>query len=60
MNEETVAQQDIHTLPVFISYDYISFGSDVGSKVSLDYTDDFAFTGTIGKVKMHLGDDVFK
>lgn len=30
------------------------------SKVSLDYTDDFAFTGTIGKVKMHLGDDVFK
>lgn len=55
-----VAYQTINTLPVFPSYDYISFGEDVGSKVSKAYTGDYAFNGKILEVRMHLENDKFQ
>ena len=59
MNGEEVARDDINHLSIFISYDYTSIGSDVGSKVSNDYSDDFPFTGSVSEVKVHLGDDLW-
>lgn len=59
MNGEVVAEGPQKDLPMLISYDYMSFGADVGSKVSLDYADDFPFNGTVGEVKIHLADDVW-
>jgi arylsulfatase A-like enzyme len=57
INGKVVAEGKLKTLPIFTSYDYISFGEDVGSRVSADYNDSFKFSGKVGNVKMNLGDD---
>ena len=54
------ASSDINTLPIMISYDYFSIGEDVGSKVSLDYKDNYAFNGNVEEVHINLGDDLLK
>ena len=53
-----IAQGQIKTLPMMTSYDYWSIGSDVGSKVSDDYTTDFDFNGKVDTVTLKLGDDL--
>ncbi|WP_288695400.1 hypothetical protein [uncultured Brachyspira sp.] len=55
-----VASSTIKMLPIMISYDYFSIGEDVGSKVSLDYKDNYAFNGKVGDVNINLGDDLLK
>lgn len=60
VNGEKVAEGPMKQLPMFNSFDYFSIGADVGSKVSKDYNDDFEFNGTVGPVKIHLGDDLWE
>ena len=55
-----VASSPMKMLPIMISYDYFSIGEDVGSKVSLDYNDNYAFNGKVDKVNIKLGDDLLK
>ncbi|MEI0567988.1 arylsulfatase [Brachyspira pulli] len=55
-----VSSSDINTLPIMISYDYFSIGEDVGSKVSLDYKDNYAFNGKVDEVNISLGDDLLE
>ena len=52
------SKESLKTLSTMLSYDYFSMGSDVGSKVSSDYTDDFEFNGKVSRVKMNLKDDL--
>jgi arylsulfatase len=53
-----VAQGRIeHTMPARISFDEtFDVGEDTGTPVSLDYDVPFAFTGTLDKVVVRLGD----
>jgi hypothetical protein len=53
-----VAQGRIeHTMPVRLSLDEtFDVGEDTGTPVSLDYDVPFAFTGTLDKVVVRLGD----
>ncbi|GAA0182890.1 arylsulfatase [Clostridium sediminicola] len=60
LNGKEVARDDIRHLPLLFSYDYISFGEDIGSKVSDDYTDEFKFNGKLGDVHINIGDDWYK
>lgn len=55
-----VASSPVKMLPIMISYDYFSIGEDVGSKVSLDYKNNYAFNGKVGDVNINLGDDLLK
>ena len=55
-----VASSPVKMLPIMISYDYFSIGEDVGSKVSLDYKDDYVFNGKVDEVNIVLGDDLLK
>lgn len=60
VNGEETAREKINSLPVYYSYDYISIGEDVGSKVSLEYDDNFKFTGKVSDVKIMTGDDLWE
>ena len=55
-----VASSPVKMLPIMISYDYFSIGEDVGSKVSLDYKDDYVFNGKVDEVNISLGDDLLE
>lgn len=57
---KAVASSPVKMLPIMISYDYFSIGEDVGSKVSLDYKDNYAFNGKVDEVNISLGDDLLE